>query len=128
MSGVFSKAPKYNSIDRKRKFHLSNSSLSPADLQIELHKLSIELSKSFPGEQEGEFDYLEAKKCYHHYSSQYEHLTIDEWDNWIYDKFLHTCYGLDIGDKIIHSYRLYYGSAQTPKTVVVFHLLFFKLK
>ena len=32
---------------------------------------------------------------------------------------MHTCYGLDIGDKIIHSYRLYYGSAQTPKTVVV---------
>ena len=67
-----------------------------------------------------EFDYIEAKKCFEHYLSQYQHLTVQEWDMWIYNKFISTCYGLDKTDtKIIHSFRLSYGPSQNLKTIVV---------
>jgi hypothetical protein len=46
-------------------------------------------------------------------------MTIEEWNIWIYDQFLSTCFGLNEGGKIIHSFRLNYGTAQDPKTVVV---------
>lgn len=125
MSGQFSKESRDS--EHKRKFS-SGPRLALANLQKELTKLSTEkccdksrrcLNINFPGEDEGEFDYLEAKKCYLHYLIQYEYLSVGEWDIWIYDKFLHTCFGLDHGGYIIHSYRLSYGTAQDPKTVVV---------
>ncbi len=45
-------------------------------------------------------------------------MSVKEWDLWIYDKLLTTCYGLNEGGKIIHSYRLSYGTAQNTKIVV----------
>ena len=81
-------------------------------------KNNFNLTKSFlPGA--AEFDYFEAKICFEHYLAQYQYLSVEEWDNWIYDKFIGTCYGLDKGGNVIHSFRLSYGTTQSSKTVVV---------
>ena len=135
MSGAFSKQEKKRTIESFRRFkageclddlgllHDKLNSLAASrekccDKNGNCLKSNFNLTKSFlPGAKE--FDYLEAKICFEHYLKQYQFMSIEEWDIWIYDKFLSTCFGLDKGGKIIHSYRLNYGTAQEPKSVNV---------
>jgi len=96
-----------------------------------LQKTLIDLSRSccskkcllnqFPRAGGGEYlDFDEAKKCFDHYFTTYRFKEKEEFDFWIYDKFLATCYGLDVtGKRIIHDFQLSYGSAQNHKTVTV---------
>ena len=65
------------------------------------------------------FDFQEAKKCLDYFYDIYKFKTKDEYNNWLYDKFISTCYGLDEAGKIIHQYRLSYGNIQDPKTFMV---------
>jgi hypothetical protein len=65
------------------------------------------------------FHFDEAKKCVDYYYDIYKFKTKDEYNSWLYDKFISTCYGLDESGKIIHQYRLSYGTAQDPKTFLV---------
>ena len=71
----------------------------------------------------GDGDYLdfdEAKKCFDHYFNMYQFRDKEEYNFWIYEKFLGTCYGLDeAGKRIIHNFQLSYGTAQNQKTVNV---------
>ncbi len=116
MSGVFSKQAKKRTTESFRRFkageclddlvdrlHDKLNSLAASrekccDKNGNCLKNNFNLTKSFlPGAKE--FDYLEAKLCFEHYLSQYQFMSVEEWDIWIYDKFLNTCFGLDKGGK-----------------------------
>jgi hypothetical protein len=136
MSGVLSKEPrKKRGVESFRRFKageciddlgklydkltsIASSRTKCCDKYGNCLKNNFNLTKSFlPGA--AEFDYLEAKICFEHYLAQYQFMSVEEWNLWIYDRFLSTCYGLDKGGNVIHSFRLSYGTAQSSKTVVV---------
>ena len=50
---------------------------------------------------QNEFDFSEAKVCFDQYFLSYQSKSKEEYNQWIYNNFLGTCYGLDEGGKII---------------------------
>ena len=58
------------------------------------------------------FNYDEARQCFNFFFSMYQFKNKIEYDMWIYDKFLSTCFGLDEQGKIIHQFKLTYGNVQ----------------
>ena len=68
---------------------------------------------------EGDFSFIEAKKCFVYYHNQYCNKTHDDWKLWAYGEFAKCCYGLDDNGNIIHGFRLSYGSLLHKQTVNV---------
>ena len=67
----------------------------------------------------GDFDFIEAKKCFIHYYHQYCNLNLAEWKIWCYEEFVKCCYGLDDNGNIINGFDLSYGSLLQKKKVRV---------
>ncbi len=66
-----------------------------------------------------QFNFGEAKKCFDYYLNIYQFKSKIEYQNFIYDQFVGTCYGLDEGDRIIHNFKLQYGPTEKRQTVSV---------
>jgi hypothetical protein len=74
------------------------------------------LHAAFLDKSTGEFDYLEAKKCYMHYHDLYSNLSAEKWKIWCYDQFGRCSYGLDDNGDIIHGFHFKYGPLENTTT------------
>jgi hypothetical protein len=125
--GPANKRQKLQPSKKNQKFTAENLSFKRKESQKILTKLAFKpcctkqcLLRQFGNNDDPEyFDFYEAKKCVDYFYDIYKFKSKEEYHNWLYDKFISTCYGLDEAGKIIHQYRLSYGTVQDPKTFLV---------